>query len=75
MLNDPRALVVPDGKEVVWYSRKDYERVFIPKSVKEIQDRTFEHCESLKEIVFETGSALKKIGSHTFDGCKNLKNI
>lgn len=39
MLNDPHALVVPDGtEEITWsqYKERDYRRVFIPKSVTEI---------------------------------------
>lgn len=39
MLQDPHALVVPDGTEVIGenqYRNKEYERVFIPKSVIEI---------------------------------------
>ena len=47
----------------------------IPVSVEEISDSAFKYCESLKEVVFEAGSALKKIGNDAFRSCKNLKNI
>lgn len=29
------------------------EKIVIPKSVEEIQDGVFSHCESLKEVTFE----------------------
>ena len=51
------------------------ERIVIPKGVEEIQDNAFCNCESLKEVVFEAGSAVKKIGNHAFCGCISLKNI
>ena len=44
MLKDPHALVMPDGTEVIKngeYMGKDYERVFIPKSVIKIEDYAF----------------------------------
>ena len=51
MLNDPHALVVPDGTEIIeesQYKGKDYERVFIPKSVTIIKEHLFEDCKNLK---------------------------
>ena len=57
--------MVPDGTEVICkqcYKEKAIERVFIPKSVREIQDSAFEDCKSLREVIFEEGSRLKKIG-------------
>ena len=78
MLNSPNYLVVPDGTEVICkqcYKEKTIERVFIPKSVKEIQDSAFEDCENLREVIFEEGSALKKIGESAFRNCSRLKNI
>ena len=78
MLDDSRALVVPDGTEVIkgWqYEKADYECVFVLKSVEEIQSSAFRGCENLKEFVFEAGSVLKKIDDRAFCGCTNLKNI
>ena len=61
--------MVPDGTEVICkqcYKEKAIERVFIPKGVKEIQDGAFEDCENLREVIFEDGNALKKIGGFCF---------
>ena len=49
-----RELVIPSGTEVVCteqYKGKNYERVFIPKSVEEIKSSAFEECKNLKEVV------------------------
>lgn len=54
---------------------KEYERVFIPKSVVEIQERAFVVCEKLKEVVIEEGSKLKTIGIAAFLNCNNLTKI
>ena len=50
-------------------------RVFIPKSVEEIEDNAFKNCENLKEVAFEEGSALKIIGKCAFSGCKRLAEM
>ena len=78
MLEDPHALVVPDGTEVITssqYEETEYERVFIPKSVVEIKFGAFNDCKSLREVVFEEGSELKAIGEHAFNGCSSLVKI
>ena len=44
MLEDSHALVIPDGTEVIrkeQYKEQEYECVFIPKSVTEIQESAF----------------------------------
>lgn len=69
MLNDPHALVIPDGTETIeesQYIGKDCERVFIPKIVTEIGNNAFEDCRNLKEVVFEEESKLEKIGQDCF---------
>ena len=78
MLQDPHALVVPDGTKVIGksqYKGREYECVFIPKSVVEIQERAFAVCEELKEVVIEEGSKLKTIGRAAFLNCSNLTRI
>ena len=78
MSKDPHALVVPDGTEVIKngeYSGKDYERVFIPKSVTEIEESAFEDCENLREVVFEEGSKLKVVGREAFRNCNKLTRM
>ena len=78
MLQDPHALVVPDGTEVVnrrVVPLRDYERVFIPKSVTEIQREAFYNCYNLKEVAIEEGSRLKTIEDSAFCFCRNLAKI
>ena len=78
MPNDPNYLVIPNGTEIICkqcYRKKAIERVFIPKGVREIQDSAFEDCKSLREVIFEEGSKLKKIGKCAFQSCSRLKNI
>lgn len=41
-------------------------KVTIPATVTEIQDSTFERCETLKEVVFASGSACRRIGANAF---------
>ena len=69
MLKDPHALVVLNGTEIIkdsQYERKNYETVFVPKSVTEIGNNAFEDCRNLKEVVFEEESKLEKIGQDCF---------
>ena len=78
MSGDPRALVIPDGTEIIRrykYCEANYEQVFIPKSVTEIQSRAFNSCKNLKEVVFEEGSKLRIIGNSVFAGCESLAKI
>ena len=70
--------MVPDGTEVIEnneYEALDYERVFIPKSVVEIQERAFKACDKLKEVVIEEESHLKTIGKEAFNNCCDLSKI
>ena len=62
--NSP-TLVIKYGTEFIGknrYKGKDYECIFISKSVKEIQGWAFCKCEHLKEVIFEEGSMLTQIG-------------
>ena len=51
------------------------EKIFIPKSVTYIAPFAFKNCTNLKEITFENGIYLKKLGFACFDTCKSLENI
>ena len=78
MLKDPYALVIPDGTEVIrnsQYEETDYERVFIPKSVSQIENYAFDGCKNLKEVVIEEGSKLKIIGKDSFRNCNSLTKM
>ncbi len=50
-------------------------KVTIPKTVKTIGQNVFSGCSALKEVVFQTDSALKNIGNNAFKGCTQLKEI
>ena len=78
VFNDPHILSVPNDTEVIdsWcYNEKDIECIFIPKSVIEIQENAFRDCKNLREVIFEEGSRLKKIGESAFQNCSSLRNI
>ena len=49
--------------------------IIIPNGVVEIQDSAFRDSRNLKEVIFEAGSALKKIGDDAFWNCMYLRNI
>ena len=51
----------------------DIQRVFIPKSVKEMKS-TFQNCTNLEEVVFEEGSQLTYI-SRAFENCTSLTGV
>ena len=56
---------IPAGTEIITdgqFEGQNIYRIFIPKSVEEIQDNAFKKCRNLKEVVFEAGSVLNKIG-------------
>ena len=50
-------------------------KVTIPKTVKTIGQNVFSGCSALKEVVFQTDSALKNIGNNAFKSCTQLKEI
>lgn len=47
--------------------------LFIPQSVKKINDGAFEKCMGLKSVVISNG--LTQIGSQAFKGCTNLEKV
>ena len=53
-------------------NNKTVEKITIPKSYEVIGNQAFLGCSSLKEVVFEADSQLKKIGIAAFDKCKEL---
>lgn len=60
-----QTFTIPAGTEIITYGQFEEQnmyRIFIPKSVEEIQDNAFKKCRNLKEVVFEAGSVLNKIG-------------
>lgn len=51
------------------------ETVFIPKTVRVIEQHAFYECENLKEVIFEEGSNLEEIKELAFCDCVNLESI
>ena len=47
----------------------DIEKVFIPNTVRELENNAFSYCRKLREIIFESGSQLEKIGKECFFNC------
>ena len=69
MLKDPQALVVLSGTEIIkdnQYEGKNYEIVFVPKSVTKIGRSAFKDCKNLRNVVFEDDSKLEKIEFECF---------
>ena len=50
----------------------DIEKVYIPKTVKEIKPWAFAKCESLRVVVFDENSKCRKIGKGAFSACRHL---
>ena len=69
---NPKALRLPHGLEVVgknWFSLSDIEKVFIPNTVRELEDNAFRYCLLLCEVTFESNSRLEIIGESCFSDC------
>lgn len=49
--------------------------IYIPNSVKSIDEETFSDLVNLEKIIFQNGSQLKEIPKWAFTGCASLKNI
>lgn len=70
-------ITIPNTVTTISYGCFSYtaiEKVTIPKSVTTLEG-AFEGCESLSEVIFETGSTLTTIGEDTFRGCTSLTEI
>ena len=48
------------------------EEAFIPKNIETINTNAFKGCEALKNVQWEAGSKLSKIGVSAFENCKEL---
>lgn len=49
--------------------------IYIPNSVKSIDEGTFSDLINLEKITFQSGSKIKEIPRWAFSGCKSLRNI
>lgn len=62
---------IPDGTEMVRWVDVEYRGirfVIVPRSVRELCPFVFERCKRLREVIFEDGSRLRKIGKGCFCG-------
>ena len=73
----PASYVIAPGTKVIghcaFYKCYGLERVTLPDSVEEIEDRAFHKCEAMEEINFPEG--LRSIGKDAFLACKGLKEV
>jgi len=76
-------IIIPDtynGKPVTSigeeaFSKRYFQAVEIPKSVKRIGDSAFKLCPTLSRVTFTTDSALISIGASAFMECEKLADI
>ena len=70
----------PDGDRVVSidaraFVQSDFETVYLPTSIVEIQNSAFSGCDELKTLVLPEGSQLTTIGENAFSGCIALEGF
>ncbi len=56
-------------------TKENADYLFIPKSVATLGETCFRNMDSVKSVVFESGSALTKIPNYAFDNCNALTSI
>ena len=68
---DQRVLRLPDDLEVVrdWFRGSGIEKLVVSAGVRELGDSSFYGCAGLREVLFEPGSRLQRIGSRCFRRC------
>ena len=49
-----------------WFHRQSIQRLVVPSSVRELGEEAFGGCEGLREVVFEPGSRLERLGESCF---------
>lgn len=55
--------------------KNNIKSIYIPNSVKLIDEETFSDLVNLEKVTFQSGSQIKEIPRFAFSGCKSLKNI
>ena len=69
---EPGVLRLPGSLEIVrkkWFEDSNVEKVIVSNSIRELKDYAFYRCQKLREVVFESGSHLERIGEACFAGC------
>lgn len=56
-------------------TKKKIKSIFIPNSVKKLEESTFSDLVNLEKVTFQSGAQLKEIPCLAFTGCKSLKSI
>ena len=74
------AVTIPEGVEEI--RRRAFEKkqaittVYMPKSIKRIDDYAFSNCKNLREVIFnEGGKELESIGSYSFASTPSLSSL
>lgn len=57
------------------FSKTSIESIFIPKSVRTIEDFVFSDCSRLSEVVFEKGIGIMSFRENLFENCISLVSI
>lgn len=72
-------IVIPEYvtviKKSMFYGCDRLVSVEIPNTVLEISAHAFQNCRSLRQIIFQEGSRLGKIGAYAFAGCSALETL
>lgn len=65
-------LLYSRNKEIIWIYKGNIENVIIENDLKQINERCFYHCNTLKTVV---GQNVELIGKQSFESCKNVTSI
>ena len=73
-----KEISLPEGLENIGggcFKNTGIQQMVIPKSVKVIQERAFQGCRGLREVVFREGSELQEIKARAFYNCVGLRTF
>ena len=77
--HDLKSIVIPKYvtsiRQKTFYGCDHLVSIEIPNTVTEIAAHAFQKCRNLRQITFEEGSRLEKIGPYAFAGCSALEII
>lgn len=66
---------IKDYKAYNFDIKNNIKSIYIPNSVKSIDEETFSDLVNLEKVTFQSGSQIKEIPRFAFSGCKSLKQI
>ncbi len=74
-----KSLIIPNHVTVIkkgmFYACKNLVSIEIPNTVVEIQNHAFQNCINLRNVKFQPGSRLNRIGDYAFAGCTMLEEL